>query len=108
MKFEVFPKDFSIGIFSMPEDYVEKIGREIKEGYPAYASLEAYRLFVGKAAEFEEWQYEGKSKRVIVRIRRAGMVPLEFLGTLDKEGILLDTVRKNDLLYGKKEDLWYG
>lgn len=108
MNFEVFPKDFSIAIFSMPENYVERIEKEMKEGHPAHSSLEAYKLFAGKAVVFEEWQYEGESQRVVVRIRRAGMVPLEFLGTLDKEGVLLDTVRKNDLLYGKKDELWYG
>lgn len=92
----------------MPEDYVERIEKEIEKGCPSYASLQKFQLFVGKAPVFAEWQYEGEPQKVIVRIRRAGMMPLEFLGVISEESIILDTIRKNDLLYGKKEDLWYG
>jgi len=72
------PNSIMVGIFELP----------IERGKPI---PDEKHIFIDTGKEFRKWQYHGSPKRVLVRMRRKGIVPVEITGTLTKEWLDLDT-----------------
>lgn len=57
-------------------------------------------LFVGSLNEFSDWEkYVGEQRDVLIRIRRPGLFPMEFVGILRDGEIEIKSTRIVDFLY---------
>lgn len=71
------PDDVSIGVFRY--DNKKNNGRfEEKD-----------TLFIGKGEDFRNWSYNGPGIYVIFRLRHVSMIPVEMIGILGDDGIIL-------------------
>lgn len=83
MEIKRFPNKMMVGLFSQTSNGRRKT------------------LFIGTAEDFGDWEYKPKRElRVLLRLRLASVIPMEFIGKLLEDGTLILTrVRANDFLY---------
>jgi len=77
------------------------------EGQDTFSTKET--LFNGTAEDFGDWEYKPERKlRILLRLRLASVIPIEFIGKLLEDGTLvLKKVYANDTLYTEQNDCSY-
>lgn len=101
-----FAGPFNIGVFDVVAKPWLRVGDLEKIDVIADRTFdEEDRVFLGTYEQWEQWQYTGEPRLILMRIRSRGKRPVTFTGLLTEDGLTLDL--PTDQLYQRGRSIDY-